>query len=477
MMVRRCVLGGTTAVLALACTPLEADSNEPEQQTPVSEVAETPAEVSSDVRIPDPKPKAEGSLTVEVLPRFPFVLQGQSGRMDVMVRVRAVEVPGEERPPLDLALIVDRSGSMAGDKLAAAKQAALETLRELDDDDLITFISYDDLVTVHSRRQKVAKSGATKRAMMAMTDGGGTALGPALADGLDLLRKAKRGEDVMAHVMLLSDGMANEGESRPEVLAQWTSAAHAGGVSVSTLGVGLDYNEDLMTKLADAGGGRYHFIEDSDKVAEVVAEEFAGLSSTVARNTTLSVAAEAGLEVEKIPGYPNTVDGGEVTAKVGSLTAGRKRELLVQMDYQAPKDQAMPLGTFTLRFRDTLADGVEREITLRPAVTVTADPKLVEDNENYAVTVRAYEFDVAATMQEATEAVDRGRYDDARSLLRTKREELKKQATQNPDLGLDGMVTELDEAEQKVGDAERSLQQRKLYKKSFKSKAYKRSKK
>jgi len=426
---------------------------------------------------PGDTPTQGGSLSVEVVPQFSKVLAGSGGHLDVLVRIEAAEVPGAERPPLDLALVLDRSGSMAGEKLAAAKQAAMETVRKLEPEDRLTFITYDDHVTVHTHRAKVGNGNALQRDIIRIVDGGGTALGPALRDGLDELEQAQRGDEVLAHLMLLSDGLANAGESRPDVLAGWTAKAFGHGVATSTLGVGLDYNEDLMTTIADAGGGRYHFIEDGGQVPEVLADEFAGLTSTVARGVEFEVAQVPGIEVGSIPGYPNVLDGDAIMARVGSMAAGRTREVLVRMDYQPSQGETMALGSYSLRFRDVLQDGKPVEIVLDPTVLLTQDPAAVEASENYAVTVRAQEIDVAAALQSATEQVDEGDWDGARRDLQQKQEAMQKQAAENPDVNFAPMMKDLEEAEQQLDEAKNSSSGRKRYQKTQKAKSYRRMKK
>lgn len=471
---RRWIMGVVALGAASGCTPVEVDTAEPE---PVA-VANAPAPVAAETD-PTQTPNAShgGSLSVEVIPQFGKVLAGTAGHLDVLVRIEAAEVPGAERPPLDLALVLDRSGSMAGEKLAAAKQAAMETIRKLEPEDRLTFISYDDRVNVHTNRAKVGDGRALRREVLRITDGGGTALGPALRSGLDELTDAQRGEDALAHLMLLSDGLANEGEARPEVLASWTSKAFGKGVATSTLGVGLDYNEDLMTRIADAGGGRYHFIETGEQVPEVLADEFAGLTATVARNVTFEVDAAPGVEPGEIPGYPNVVDGDIVMAKIGSISAGRKRELLVRMDYQPPQGDSMALGSYTLRFRDVLDDGAPVELVINPTVAVTRNAADAEASENYAVTVRAQEIDVAAALEAASQQVDRGDYEDARRDLKTKTEALRQQAVENPDVDFAPMLDDLEEADRDLDRAKESVQERKLYQKRNKAKAYKKRKK
>lgn len=471
---RRWMMAALAMGVIAGCTPVEADTAEPE---PLAvESAPAPQTPEPEAKTPT-QPNHAGSLSVEVIPQYSKVLAGSRGHMDVLVRLQADEVPGAERPPLDLALVLDRSGSMGGEKLAAAKQAAMETVRKLEPDDRLTFVSYDDRVNVHTHRAKVGNGKALQRQILRIVDGGGTALGPALRSGLDELTGAQRGDDVLAHLMLLSDGLANEGESRPDVLASWTAKAFGQGVATSTLGVGLDYNEDLMTKIADAGGGRYHFIEDGSKVPEVLGDEFAGLTATVARNVEVDVDAAAGIELDGIPGYPNVVDGDAIMAKVGSMSAGQKRELLVRMDYQPPQGKEMALGTYTLRFRNVLEDGKSVEIVVEPSVEVTDDPAAADASENYAVTVRAQEIDVAAALQSASEQVNEGKYEEARRDLEKKAETLRQQAAENPDVNYAPMLDDLEEAEKDLDKAKDSLIERKRYQKKSKAKAYKKRKK
>ncbi len=471
---RRWMMAALAMGVTAGCTPVEADTAEPEPLAVESAPAPQPPEPTPQTPT---QPNRAGSLSVEVIPQYAKVLAGSRGHMDVLVRLQADDVPDAERPPLDLALVLDRSGSMGGEKLAAAKQAAMETVRKLEPDDRLTFVSYDDRVNVHTHRAKVGNGKALQRQILRIVDGGGTALGPALRSGLDELTRAERGDDVLAHVMLLSDGLANEGESRPDVLASWTAKAFGQGVATSTLGVGLDYNEDLMTKIADAGGGRYHFIEDGSKVPDVLGDEFAGLTATVARNVEVEVDAAAGIEIDDIPGYPNVVDGDAIMAKVGSMSAGQKRELLVRMDYEPPQGQTMALGRYTLRFRNVLDGGKSVEIVVEPSVEVTDDPAAADASENYAVTVRAEEIDVAAALQSASEQVNEGNYEEARRDLEKKAESLRQQAAENPDVNYAPMLDDLDEAEKDLDKAKDSLIERKRYQKKSKAKAYKKRKK
>lgn len=436
----------------------------------------TAAQPTSQPRSTAARPKVDASaksLNIELIPRFDHVLAGQAGTMDVLVRLTAVDAPTTQRPPLDVALVLDRSGSMAGDKLASAKQAALETLNQLDDDDRLTLITYDDSVSILAHRQTL--TGAHRRKirqqLLSIRDGGGTALGPALRKGIDAIGQVRRSDDVLAHVMLLSDGLANTGESRPEVIADWASRAFASGIGISTLGVGLDYNEDLMTKVANAGGGQYHFIENANAISGVLATEFSGLTSTVASHVVLSHLPQSSATITGIPGYPLYRTRQNARTDVGSLSSGRSRELMVRMHYKAPRSADLALGTFVVEFNDMLAEGGSKQITVKPKISVTTDPAIVAASENVEVAVRSVESDVATAMQEASELVERGQYEQAKQRLDVAKSTVSQEQAARPSAELETMVQELDDTNAQIDSTKTDLTARKRYQKQTKAKA------
>ncbi|MEZ4464879.1 MAG: VWA domain-containing protein [bacterium] len=181
--------------------------------------------------------------------------------LNVLVRLTGTSDAPAQRPPLIWPSCWIGPAACAATR-SAMKAAGLQLLEALGPSDRVTLLSYSDQVLTHTVRQAVDGRGEVLRqALLAIDANGGTALGPATAEALDLLERGGDDTGRTAHVMLLSDGLANVGEQRPDVLGARTAAGFRQGVTFSTLGVGVDYNEDLMTRLADAGGGRYHFIQ------------------------------------------------------------------------------------------------------------------------------------------------------------------------------------------------------------------------
>lgn len=461
-------------VIPLGCTGKGPD---PVKKTAV---AAGPAEAVQTTAVVQAGPRelatVTGPVKMQVLPQFELLdRRGPSLEFHVLIRLRGEgEVTGA-RPPLDLAVVLDRSGSMAGDKLLAAKQATLDLLKELRPIDHLTVIAYDDEIEVLTERLAVDPAGLerARAAVLAIGERGGTALGPGLLRGLEILEAAKRAERELAHVMLLSDGQANVGEKNPDVLGARAGEGFRRGVSVSTLGVGLDYNEDLMTKLADQGGGRYHFIPGTDAIPKVLTDEFAGLVATVGSSVTLELRPAPGVKVARVYGYPAREEQGVTKIPVGSLAAQQQREIVVRLhvDFGTGGDEAA-LGVLALAGNDQTKQGQRFQGELAAAVRTSADEAAIRRSEKTEVTVRVAEVESAAKLEEAARAVDSGNYDQARQVLQASLQQLEAQDKATPSPKLKQQIAEMKEADAGLDVARQSVEQEKIYKKQAKSKAY-----
>lgn len=416
-----------------------------------------------------------GPVRVEVLPQYD-VLDRRFAPLDVhvLLRLRGEGEAAPQRPPLDLAVILDRSGSMAGEKLRAVKQATLDMLKELRPVDHLTLLAYDDVVDVLVERAPADAAGidAARKAVLAIHEGGGTALGPGLYRGLEILEKAKRGESELAHVMLLSDGQANVGERNPEVLGARAAEGFRGGISVSTLGVGLDYNEDLMTKLADQGGGRYHFIQGTEEIPRVLSDEFAGLVATVAAGITLEMRMAPGVELLKVYGYPTREENGVAKISVGSLAPKQVREIVVKLRVNFGPGEEAALGVLALQASDLTRQGQKVESSLALAVATSTDEAQIRASERTEVTIRVAEVESAAQLEEAARAVERGDYETARKVLQASVEALEVQQKATPSPKLVRQAKQLKEAETELDAAKESAEMAKIYRKKTKATAY-----
>jgi Ca-activated chloride channel family protein len=406
--------------LTFACAP----TNPPSQESGGHELGEAPTVTEPDPATSPSEPAGVrgASLTATFVPQYDVIAVGPDGsqRLNFMIRLVGDEESSSARPSVDLAIVLDRSGSMSGDKILYAKQAGLELLSRLESRDRVTLISYDSSVNTHTNLLAADSAGIVRlrSELLTLEPGSTTALGPALFTAIDELNPnhaRQRATDRLTHVVLLSDGLANTGETRAEVIGARTARGYQQGTTVSTLGMGLDYNEDLMTEIADQGGGRYHFIEDATHIPAVLADEFAGLSSTIAADVSVEFAAHSPTHVDVVHGYVSTTQDDLTAIRVGYIGAGQTREIMGAVEIPAEQlrgqiGDVLELGEITVRFRPIDAkagdDAPLLELRIPATVTLGGSAEDVRRSEHTEVTVRVVEVQSAATMRLATQAVD-----------------------------------------------------------------------
>ena len=218
------------------------------------------------------------------------------GEHDVHAMVE-IAVPeresGEERAPLRLALVVDRSGSMAGQKLRVARRCAAWLLDRRRATDEIALVTYDDHVDLLA--PLAPANGRTHDAVRRIEPGGSTNLSGGWLKGLEALQGANG--DGVRKVILLSDGLANVGVTDGESLAALAAKGREQGIGTTTIGFGNDFDEKLMTAMADAGGGAAHFAETPDAAPGIFTQELEGLTQVVAQNVSIEIRPHSAVDV------------------------------------------------------------------------------------------------------------------------------------------------------------------------------------
>lgn len=273
----------------------------------------------------------EGLLTLTAALESTHVLRGQAGELALNLGLAARPDDGSgARVPVDLVLVLDRSGSMEGDKLLFAKQAAQRLLAQLRPEDRAAFVSYASDVTVHTGLMPAGQASILTGAVWGVTAEGSTNLDGGLSRALELLAPEARSGRAQ-RVILLSDGEANVGRTTLEELAPLASAAAERGVSLSTVGVGLSFNEALMMGLADSGVGNYHYVKDGQGLAGVFDQEFDRLARTVARAAVVEVTPAPGVTIADVAGHTFERSGDAVRIRVGDLFGNAQRKVLLRL--------------------------------------------------------------------------------------------------------------------------------------------------
>ena len=202
-----------------------------------------------------------------------------------------------ERPPLNLGLVLDRSGSMAGEsKLLNAIKAAVFAVQQLLPTDRVSVTLYDDKIETPVPSTLATNKGAIITALENTSPRGSTDLYGGWLNGMHQVRKYVMKNGVN-RVLLLSDGQANHGVTDPNQIAKGVADVVKQGISTSTIGVGTDYNEHLMYQMTQAGGGNYFFVNNPEGFQAIFQTELHGLMNMMGKNVSLGISGSEGVTV------------------------------------------------------------------------------------------------------------------------------------------------------------------------------------
>jgi Ca-activated chloride channel family protein len=353
-------------------------------------------------------------------------------RVHVMVELTAPAAPESERAPLDVALVVDRSGSMSGGKLAAVKACGVYLARRMGAGDRLAVVAYDDAIDLVAPLAPVELDRLLP-AIGALRPGGTTNLSGGWLKGLEQLRGTQR-EEAVRRILLLTDGLANVGITEPGALIGLAEQARQAGVGTTTIGVGDDFDEALLTAMADAGGGSGHFAATPDSAPGIFAAEFDGLASVVAQN--VSVEIRPGPDVEMLGvlnDYPATPVPGGVQLALGDAYGDEVRRVVFEL--HLPSVAALGLakvGEVIVRHVSVGAEVALHEVTVPLMVNVVTPEEASGADPDHAVVEEVLILRAARSRDEARDLAGRGDYDAGRALLSDSAKELRRHAAGSP---------------------------------------------
>lgn len=224
--------------------------------------------------------------------------------------------------PLNLVLVIDRSGSMAdSDKMSRVKESLKTMIGKLRPDDIISIVTFDTYAQIHCPAGRVGDGHGIRSAIDRIYPGGSTNIHGGLILGYQEAKKNFR-KGVTNRVILLTDGIANVGVVEPRQIAADSSEYNGQGIDLSTIGVGLDLNNDLLRTLAKSGRGLYHFISDYKDIDKVFVNEVQSLISSVAKRVVLRIEYGDGLELQKLYGYSPRFDRNSVSVTLDDMNNG-----------------------------------------------------------------------------------------------------------------------------------------------------------
>lgn len=252
--------------------------------------------------------------------------------LTLMLRIEAPPAPKQsDRKPLNLALVLDRSGSMAGEKLEHVKAAATHLIRHLKPTDSLALIAYATRVDVLAPARPVGDKRDLLRLVDQMQSEDTTNLSGGWLAGLAQLQRGTNGSSVN-RVLLMTDGLANEGVTDPADLRRIGGEYRGRGISTTTLGFGADFDERLLRGIAESAGGAFYFISSPEAAPGIFAEELGELLSVVGQNLVTELRVEAPARVLTILNeYPSEPIDGGFRIHVGDLFGDEQREIVAEV--------------------------------------------------------------------------------------------------------------------------------------------------
>jgi len=321
------------------------------------------------------------------------------------------------RPPMNLSVVIDRSGSMSGEKIRNAKEAAKHIVDNLKNEDYLSIIVYDQSVTTLHSQSPVRNKMSIKNKIDGIRERGATNLmGGAMRGYEEVNEYYKSG--YINRVLLLSDGLANEGITDPRKIKSIIQGKFKeDNIAISTFGVGNDYNEDLMTAMAENGNGNYYFIEKPTEIASIFRKELNGLKEVVAQNTMLTIRVSDEISVDKVYGYSHTQRGNKITVKLNDIFSKETKGIL--MKYHVNRNSTPNKVAFTTSLNYQLASNKRNQnLGLRNTQKFTNRAEVYNKHFSEWVDAQVVLNETNYKMEMAMQAIDKGDYSRGRDMVK-----------------------------------------------------------
>jgi Ca-activated chloride channel family protein len=320
----------------------------------------------------------------------------------------------QQMRPLNLALVIDKSGSMAAaDKLSRVKAALLTFVSQLRETDVLSIVVFDSAAQVLLPARTLGDRQTVKQIIRGIEPGSSTNLHGGLMLGYHEALKNYR-KDITNRVILLTDGIANEGVTDPARIARDSLQFNDAGIDLSTIGVGLDLNKDLLRELAKSGRGLFHFVADSQDIEKVFLNEVQSLVSPVATTPNVDIDYDADLDLTQLYGYEPQFHQGGVHLQLDNMNQGLTQVVLLRFRLKR-RDNLRP----SVRVRFTYYDLEQQKQIVRTqeaflTVSDTRQPDLLQDREvgkNYTIAL------LAQAIRDMAAAAEANQYRDAEKVL------------------------------------------------------------
>jgi len=372
---------------------------------------------------------AGDTLTVDARLGHESLSAGSADETFLLATVAGADAATVAAPPLHLGIVVDRSGSMKGARIANAIAAAVGTVERMRDGDMVTVVSFDTQaqIVVPPTVATASTRAGIENAIRTIRLGGDTCISCGLEAAMGQLMQTSTfgtaGRDHVTRMMLLSDGATNHGITDVPGLRALAGRMRDRGCSISTVGVDVDFDEKVMGAIAAESNGRHYFVANPSDLPSVFSQEFDSLLASVAKDSELTVDLAPGVEVEQVFDRSFRRDGSKVVVPFGTFSAKQEKTVLMKLRVPTGKDGALPIANVKLAYADLVKrtpGHCEGDLSL----LVTNDASAQTEIDPF-VAARVERSRTAQTLTDANKLFEQGRIVEAQDKLAKQEAELR----------------------------------------------------
>jgi Ca-activated chloride channel family protein len=367
---------------------------------------------------------AGANLMVEGRLGHAKLAKNAAGETFVMLEVRGADgvAAPKNSAPVNLALVIDRSGSMKGTRIRNAVSAATSAVDRLSDGDVVSVVTFDTQTQVVVPPTAIGQ-GARERvnaAIRGITLGGDTCISCGIEEAMSQLQQTS---GKVSRMLLLSDGDANHGVRDVPGFRSIAQRAQARGVSVTTIGVDVEYNEKIMTAIALDSNGRHYFVENDAALPRIFEQEAESLTRTIASNVEATIELAPGVELERVFDRSFRRAGNQVIVPLGSFSGPEVKTVLLKVRAPKGSDGVVPIANVDLGWRD-LVTGSDGRCQGKLAVEMVADASQASDLDAL-VAGRVQRSETASVLKDANALFEQGKVAEARRALTAREDALR----------------------------------------------------
>ncbi|MAU13042.1 MAG: hypothetical protein CL607_24705 [Anaerolineaceae bacterium] len=342
----------------------------------------------------------------------------QSHKVYVVARFKAEELVSSSRPGLNLSLVIDRSGSMAGAKIDYTRQAAQFLVQHLGPQDAFSIVLYNNTVETLLPPQYVQNKDDVMQRLEHITVSSTTNLSGGWLQGCQHVAQ-NLAPTLLNRVLLMTDGLANRGVTDREQLVEMARHKRDESIVTTTMGLGNDFNEELMMAIADAGGGSFYFIDSPEVTPEIFNEELRGLLNTVGQNLKITITASNKIaHIEQLNAYPTETVDDTISYILGDIYSNEIKTLVLELDVpDLEKLGERQIGMLHFAYDEigpAYSHYQEQDLPIIINVADANDMPVARRND---ITQAVLLLKAAHTRQQAVEAADQGKHSEASDML------------------------------------------------------------